>query len=165
MRGSPEERFWPKVDKTDGCWLWTAGVHHGYGWFNVGGKPVGAHRFSWELANGPIPKGKEIDHMCWVTRCVNPAHLRVVTRKQHKEHRQGPNPNSTSGFRGVTFYKRYGKWRAQIGHHGKNIHGGYFNTAEEANRAFIALQQKYFTHSDLDVREPNTSTPQEERER
>lgn len=29
-----EERFWEKVNRTDGCWLWTAGTNNrGYGVF------------------------------------------------------------------------------------------------------------------------------------
>ena len=149
MRGLPEERFWPKVDKTDGCWLWTACVNnHGYGKFGMNGKVVYAHRFSWQLVNGSIPSGLQLDHLCWVKRCVNPAHLRVLTPKQHGEHRRGPQRNSTSGIRGVYFDKSHNKWVAAITHYGKNIYAGLFPTAEEAAEARIALERKYFTHSD-----------------
>jgi len=153
MRGTPEERFWAKVDKTDGCWLWTASVHPaGYGYFSRGTRvegPVYAHVFSWELVNGPVPEGKEVDHRKTCPKwCVNPEHLRAITHKQNMENRAGPNRNSTSGIRGVHFCKRDKKWRAQIEHHGKTIYGGSFDTAEEAAEARIALEQKYFTHSD-----------------
>ena len=154
-RGTPEERFWAKVDERDnnGCWLWTAYVgRDGYGrlWVRAGRPGVLAHRFSWELVNGPVPEGKELDHLCWVKHCVNPDHLRAITRKQHKEHRRGPQRNSTSGILGVYFHKSRNKWSAQIKHHGKTIHGGRFDTAAEANEAVIALRQKYFTHNDWD---------------
>jgi len=166
MRGSPEERFWPKVDKTDGCWLWTAYVNHlGYGQLGRGRRgegQVGAHVFSWELIHGPVPAGKEIDHRpTCPKRCVNPEHLRAITHKQNLENRAGPNRNSTSGFRGVTFRKDCNKWEAKIGHNGRIIRSGLFDTIEEANEAAIALYRKYHTHSDWDVRFPNTLPPQE----
>ena len=58
------ERFWSKVEKTPGCWLWTASRgNHGYGQIGVSypdrkkWKIVPAHRVSWELINGPIRSG------------------------------------------------------------------------------------------------------------
>lgn len=80
-RPTPEDRFWAKVDKCrDGCWVWTAkGTPAGYGQFRVDGVDVYAHRFSYELHVGPIPDGLQIDHLCRVTSCVNPAHLEPVT--------------------------------------------------------------------------------------
>lgn len=32
MRGTPEERFWDKVQKSEGCWTWTGSISSsGYG--------------------------------------------------------------------------------------------------------------------------------------
>lgn len=42
-----------------------------------------AHRVAWELANGPIPDGLEVDHLCRVRHCVNPEHLEPVTRAEN----------------------------------------------------------------------------------
>lgn len=72
-----EERFWAKVDKTDDCWLWTAHRQAtGYGQFSPSpGHPVGAHRFAWELAHGPIPAGMYVCHHCDVRACVRVDHL------------------------------------------------------------------------------------------
>jgi hypothetical protein len=77
-----EERFWGKVDKTPTCWLWTAAkVSRGYG-IITGGSPafkqLSAHRVSYELANGLIPEGLVIDHLCRVKACVKPTHLEAV---------------------------------------------------------------------------------------
>lgn len=82
---TPEERFWAKVEKTGACWLWTASLvkNGGYGQFNliVSGRktPVRAHRYSYELAFGPIPDGLHVCHRCDVPRCVRPEHLFLGT--------------------------------------------------------------------------------------
>ena len=82
MRIALEERFWAKVVRTDSCWLWTASrVCDGYGQFRVGSRPVSAHRFAYELLVGPIPDGLQIDHLCRVRHCVNPAHMEPVTQR------------------------------------------------------------------------------------
>jgi hypothetical protein len=87
--GDPE-RFWQKVDKADGCWEWTAhrGVD-GYGRFIVDRAPRLAHRVAFEEANGPIPAGMEIDHLCHNRACVNPKHLRIATRSLNAQNMQG----------------------------------------------------------------------------
>lgn len=81
----PERRFWSRVDKSGDCWLWLGGYSgNGYGRFSPKrDKGVGAHRFAYESVVGPIPSGKEIDHLCRNRGCVNPAHLEVVTSKQN----------------------------------------------------------------------------------
>jgi len=79
-----EPRFLAKVNKTETCWLWTAWVErNGYGRFWLDGRQHGAHRVSYELYVGPIPDGLEIDHLCRVRHCVNPAHLEVVTAAEN----------------------------------------------------------------------------------
>ena len=82
------ERFWSKVDRTQSCWLWTGGKNdHGYGQIGVGSQRDGtrgmgyAHRLSYEWANGPIPRGLQIDHLCHTRGCVRPDHLEAVDRK------------------------------------------------------------------------------------
>ena len=44
---------------------------------------VGSHRVMWEVARGPIPKGLTVDHLCRNRRCVNPAHLELVTMREN----------------------------------------------------------------------------------
>lgn len=75
-----EERFWSKVEKGPGCWTWTAQHSpRGYGRFKVNGRLVQAHRWSYEDANGPIPDGLHVDHLCFNRSCVRPSHLEAVT--------------------------------------------------------------------------------------
>ncbi len=79
--GGPEASFWAKVQKTETCWLWTAGQfgHSGYGSFSIkmDGRThsVRTHRHSWEMANGPIPEGMHVLHRCDTPLCVRPDHL------------------------------------------------------------------------------------------
>ena len=74
-------RFWSKVDKSGDCWVWTGTRDvQGYGKFWGGQEKVLAHRVAYELLVGPIPADLVVDHLCFNPPCVNPRHLRVVTR-------------------------------------------------------------------------------------
>lgn len=70
------ERFWARVQKGDGCWLWTAATtSHGYGVASWRGRVVMAHRIAWELAYGEWPGSADVCHTCDNPPCCNPAHL------------------------------------------------------------------------------------------
>lgn len=81
-------RFWDSVNigADTECWVWQAATNRGYGVISVGGRSAGmtgAHRFSYELANGPIPPGGHILHSCDNPPCVNPAHLRLANHDEN----------------------------------------------------------------------------------
>jgi hypothetical protein len=83
---SPVEKFWARVEKTDGCWLFIGAACNqaGHRLLQLGrGARVYAHRFSYELHHGPIPEGLVVLHACDVPACVNPAHLRVGTQRDN----------------------------------------------------------------------------------
>lgn len=146
------DRFWMKVQKRPGCWNWTGGARDGYGTFTEKhkGRTHLAHRLSYELTVGPIPDGKVLDHRCRNTLCVNPSHLRPVTRKQNGEHRGGARRDSSTGVLGV--HVRKNRFVAAVGHNGKTYGGGSFKTLEEAAQAVKDLRLSLFTHNDADRR-------------
>lgn len=98
-RTTTAERFWAKTriatdcechlcatteDAAAKCVVWTAsGRGDGYGGFWNGQRAVRAHRASYQMANGPIPVGLQLDHLCRVRRCVSPAHLEPVTHREN----------------------------------------------------------------------------------
>lgn len=113
------ERFWRDLDTSggpDACWLWTGNIEwSGYGSIYVhGGRPRlrKVHRFSYELAYGPIPDGLEIDHTCHTKecptpgngdshrRCCNPTHLEAVDRVTNINRSQAPEKT-------VEYYEEY----------------------------------------------------------
>lgn len=67
-----------------GCWLWNGSIDgRGYGVVTYKNRTMNAHRASWIIANGSIPAGLELDHLCRVPCCVNPSHLEPVTHLEN----------------------------------------------------------------------------------
>jgi len=90
--GDPVRRFWLKVDKNGPvpearpdlgpCWVWTGTLSwQGYGHILIEGRMRRAHRVAYEMLIGPAPDGLDLDHLCRVRHCVNPAHLEAVTHQ------------------------------------------------------------------------------------
>jgi hypothetical protein len=80
--GNRSDRFWSLIEKTPTCWIWHGTLRtYGYGAFKINGRSIAAHRITYMLRNGHIPEDLELDHLCRVPACVNPAHLEAVTHR------------------------------------------------------------------------------------
>ena len=129
--GNDYARFFSYVNKTEKCWLWTGGNNGvGYGKVYMKGKLVYAHRYSYEIANGEIPRGYEIDHLCKVVSCVNPNHLEAVT--PHLNSVRGRGTSKKSGLPPGVSRKR-DKYRTQL----RGMYIGTFKTIEGARKAYL----------------------------
>lgn len=88
-RRPTEDRFLEKIQKTEGCWLWTgATTHGGYGVLHGPGKKgkmIRAPRFSYELHYGPVSSDLDILHRCDNPICVRPEHLFTGTAQDNTD--------------------------------------------------------------------------------
>lgn len=134
------------------CEEWRGAINgEGYGVVTVAGALQIAHRVSYQLHNGDIPRGWMVDHICRNKKCINPDHLRLATNKQNQENREVAG-NGRSGVRGVAWIEQIGKWRAQVRHNGKLMTFGSFDTIEEAAEVVATKRRELFTHNDSDRR-------------
>lgn len=112
-RGDTEANFWSKVRRLgpDECWPWLGYVtDDGYGKFVWPGGQL-AHRFAFEVQNGPLSADHDIDHRCHSEgqcqavgrscqhrRCMNGAHIRSIEPDEHKRINK---PGSRGSARGA----------------------------------------------------------------
>jgi hypothetical protein len=120
------------VDAADYEWLsqWTWGLHNGYASRYKNGKLVFMHR---EIMQPP--KGKIVDHENHNKLDNTRTNLRVCTQQENMRN-TGKRNGASSRFRGVSYSRRYGKWRARIWFEGKCTDLGLFTDEVEAARAY-----------------------------
>ena len=115
-----------------------AGSAHNKGYLKISnnGKCYLAHRLAWLYVNGTMPLN-EIDHINGARNDNRIANLRACVKQENLWNVKVRSDNLSS-FKGVSWHKVSGKWRAQIVIYGNSKHLGIFSTAELASKAYEA---------------------------
>lgn len=136
------ERFWNRVAfngplfEGTHCWLWThTTTSDGYGTTAVNSLPRLAHLSAYIMAFGPIKKKMQCHHRCENKQCVNPAHMKILTPKEHSDFHRQKHPG------------RYGKTYCKNGHEYTAENSGYHNNGcrfcrECAKESVIKFKKK-----------------------
>lgn len=113
----------------------------GYVVVSVDGTRVYAHRLAWLFTHGEWPK--IIDHINGVRTDNRIGNLRSGEQWQNMANAR-KRSNNTSGYKGVSFFKRDGTYMAQIKCQGEHRFLGYYRTADEAHKAYCDAAVQLF---------------------
>lgn len=76
--------FYERITKSEYCWIWNGSKDkNGYGKLRFNNKELRAHRVSWKIHYGEIPKNIFVCHKCDNPSCTNPEHLFLGTAKDN----------------------------------------------------------------------------------
>ncbi len=116
---------------------------HGYREVTIRGRSYLVHRIGWLHHFGKWPVS-QLDHVNGVRTDNRIKNLREATPSQNQWNRRKPK-NNTSGFKGVSLYKKgRRRWRAIIKVGEKSVYLGVYKTAQEAHAAYVAAARVYF---------------------
>ena len=107
------------------------------------GKNYAVHRVIWEMFNGPIPDGLQIDHINRIKSDNRIENLRLANNSQNQQNKD-MQKNNTSGYIGVGWHKLIKKFAARIRINGKLKHLGYFDDPKEAHLAYTEKAKEVF---------------------
>ena len=127
----------------------------GYFQISIDNRLHQSHRLAWFYTHGVWPD--ELDHINRVRTDNRLENLREVTSSQNNQN-ASLRSNNTSGFKGVSFCSRTGRWRAQIRVDGKGRDLGRHRTPEEAFEAYRKGAAMYHTHNFLALESDTKST-------
>lgn len=130
-----------KADRSFGCvckkWGYVIGR------FNE--KTIRAHRVIWEIFNGEIPDGMQIDHVNHIRHDNRIENLRLVSNQENSKN-NSMKKNNTSGVTGVCWNSQKGKWMARIKVDYKDIHLGLYSDISDAVKARKRAENNYGFH-------------------
>jgi len=133
-------------DELDGRWKAgrIAGTTSGRNQIRLNGQMRRAHRLAWLYVYGEWPDQKyQIDHINGDPSDNRICNLRKATPAQNQANSRRPK-NNTTGFKGVTFDKKSGVYRAKIMVNYKTVHLGGFSTAEKAHEAYVKAANEFY---------------------
>lgn len=104
-----------------------------------------AHKIVWEMHNGKIPNGMQIDHIDGNGTNNKLENLRLVTCAENLKNKSR-YANNTSGCVGVSWHKAQKKWMAYISDAGKRITIGYYKVLDDAITARKDAERVYGYH-------------------
>lgn len=109
------------------------------------GKLYLVHRIIWEMFNGKIPEGMEIDHINGVRDDNRIENLRCVTKQENALNKRMTKRNN-SGVTGVCWDSRLNKWLVQISRKGYEKHSSHHDSFDEAVSKRKLLEIEYGFH-------------------
>lgn len=113
----------------------------GYVKIQIDRKVYSAHRLAWLYIHGRWPE-HSIDHINRVRSDNRAVNLRDATDSQNARN-CGIRKTNTSGYKGVSYWRKSKKWAAQIYLQGKNTLLGLFDTPEMAAEAYASAAKKH----------------------
>jgi hypothetical protein len=108
-----------------------------------------AHHLAWLYGYGALPSA-QVDHIDRNPANNRLANLRLVTRSENV-HNSSPSRKNTSGYRGVTWNGKNGKWQAQIMANCKYHFLGLFDDATVASQVYLAAVRELHPTRPLDT--------------
>lgn len=149
-----------RYDATSGKLFWTGINRHGKrcvpgkeaghlntrGYIEVRylGKTIQGHRIAWYLKTGEDPGDLYIDHINCIRHDNRFCNLRLATTLDNNRNMKKHRCNTSSKYKGVSWYSRHQKWMAQIRINGKSTHLGYFNDELSAHAAYCLAAKEHF---------------------
>ncbi|MEN1919816.1 HNH endonuclease [Enterobacter asburiae] len=145
-----------KIGDVAGC------LSDGYRRFEYSGCQYLAHRIVWEMINGPIPEGMEVDHINHVRADNRIENLRLISQSDNARNKSLPSTN-TSGEIGIHWNKKLSKWHVQINADGKRKFVGVYESMEEAKQARDKVKAEHGYHANHGL--PNSHCYQQLRDK
>ena len=133
------------VDDADFEWLsqWKWYAHASYRKYYAARRDKNGQFIYMHRLITDAPNNLQIDHKNGNGLDNSRSNLRICTRSQNQANKIQTNQKS-SIYKGVTWYKNYSKWMAQIHVQGKRKFIGYFSTEMEAAKAYDLKAKELF---------------------
>lgn len=137
------DRLAARSENDGECRIWRGStLTDGYGAISIGGRQYRVHRLAWSLANGRIPDGMFIDHVCHNILCINVDHLRLATPAENSRNRAGAMRRNKTGVRGVCWNGK--GYQAAVFSAGITYYLGTYQSVSDASRAARAARAELF---------------------